>query len=144
MANAVLDGVDGIVLGAETLRGLHPVLTVETVAKLCHAAERHFDYRWAAVVHIVDCFLRHGPRLTVEAVAKLCHAAERHFDYRELGFSAGSCVPADVPCRCLCAVLHPMPLLKRRGLLSCQTVPTASLSLLDMQDAPGGAGGRGV
>lgn len=45
VANAVLDGVDGIVLGAETLRGLHPVLTVETVAKLCHAAERHFDYR---------------------------------------------------------------------------------------------------
>lgn len=45
MANAVLDGVDGIILGAETLRGLHPVLTVETVAKLCHAAERHFDYQ---------------------------------------------------------------------------------------------------
>ena len=35
-------------LGAETLRGLHPVLTVETVAKLCHAAERHFDYRCGA------------------------------------------------------------------------------------------------
>lgn len=45
MANAVLDGVDGLLLGAETLRGLHPVLTVETVLKLCYAAEAHFDYR---------------------------------------------------------------------------------------------------
>lgn len=45
VANAVLDGADGIVLGAETLRGHHPVLTVETVLKLCFAAERHFDYR---------------------------------------------------------------------------------------------------
>lgn len=45
MANAVLDGADGLLLGAETLRGLHPVLTVETVLRLCHAAEKHFDFR---------------------------------------------------------------------------------------------------
>ncbi|KAL4459021.1 hypothetical protein ABPG75_013886 [Micractinium tetrahymenae] len=45
VANAVLDGADGMLLGAETLRGLHPVLTVETVLKLCAAAERMFDYR---------------------------------------------------------------------------------------------------
>jgi len=45
VANAVLDGVDGILLGAETLRGEHPVLTVQTVLKLCYAAERHFDNR---------------------------------------------------------------------------------------------------
>ncbi|KAL4446774.1 hypothetical protein ABPG77_008018 [Micractinium sp. CCAP 211/92] len=45
VANAVLDGVDGLLLGAETLRGQYPVDTVETVLKLCHAAEQHFDYR---------------------------------------------------------------------------------------------------
>lgn len=45
VANAVLDGVDGMLLGAETLRGDHPVLTVETVLRLAHAAEQHFDYR---------------------------------------------------------------------------------------------------
>ena len=46
MANAVLDGVDGLLLGAETLRGSYPVETVDTVLKLAGAAEQHFDYRW--------------------------------------------------------------------------------------------------
>ena len=45
VANAVLDGVDGVMLGAETLRGLYPIETVDTVSKLCGAAERYFDYR---------------------------------------------------------------------------------------------------
>ena len=41
----MLDGADGFVLGAETLRGLYPVQTVETVLKLAHSAEQHFDFR---------------------------------------------------------------------------------------------------
>eukprot|EP00887_Chlorella_sp_A99_P006668 scaffold3.g6668.t1 len=45
VANAVLDGVDGFVLGQETLRGEYPVETVETVLKLAHSAEKHFDFR---------------------------------------------------------------------------------------------------
>ncbi|KAI3434821.1 hypothetical protein D9Q98_002878 [Chlorella vulgaris] len=44
VANAVLDGVDGLLLGAETLRGKFPVETVQTVLKLAGAAEAHFDY----------------------------------------------------------------------------------------------------
>ncbi|WRX12752.1 Pyruvate kinase [Theobroma cacao] len=35
VANAVLDGSDAIILGAETLRGLYPVETVSTVGKIC-------------------------------------------------------------------------------------------------------------
>ncbi|KAM0940593.1 putative pyruvate kinase [Dioscorea sansibarensis] len=39
VANAVLDGTDGILLGAETLRGLYPVETVQTVGRICAEAE---------------------------------------------------------------------------------------------------------
>ena len=45
VANAVLDGIDGVLLGAETLRGDYPVETVKTVVKLCLSAEHYFDYR---------------------------------------------------------------------------------------------------
>lgn len=44
MANAVLDGVDGIMLGAETLRGSYPVQTVQTVLSIARSAEAVFDY----------------------------------------------------------------------------------------------------
>ncbi len=46
MANAVLDGVDGILLGAETLRGKYPVETVQTVLAICHQAEKVFDHNY--------------------------------------------------------------------------------------------------
>ncbi|TYI07596.1 hypothetical protein ES332_A10G238800v1 [Gossypium tomentosum] len=43
VANAVLDGSDAILLGAETLRGLYPVETVSTVGKICAEAEKVFN-----------------------------------------------------------------------------------------------------
>eukprot|EP00882_Tetradesmus_deserticola_P000941 GHRQ01001021.1.p1 GENE.GHRQ01001021.1~~GHRQ01001021.1.p1 ORF type:complete len:630 (+),score=269.85 GHRQ01001021.1:216-2105(+) len=44
IANAVLDGVDGILLGAETLRGCYPVEAVATIAEICRVAESVFDH----------------------------------------------------------------------------------------------------
>ncbi|KAK1372712.1 hypothetical protein POM88_028905 [Heracleum sosnowskyi] len=35
VANAILDGSDAILLGAETLRGLYPVETISIVGKIC-------------------------------------------------------------------------------------------------------------
>ncbi|KAI3940042.1 hypothetical protein MKW92_050332 [Papaver armeniacum] len=35
VANAVLDGTDAILLGAETLRGLYPIETISTVRRIC-------------------------------------------------------------------------------------------------------------
>ena len=35
IANGVLDGVDGFLLGAETLRGKYPEATVRTIASIC-------------------------------------------------------------------------------------------------------------
>ena len=46
VANAVLDGVDGILLGAETLRGKYAVQTVQTVLAICHQAEKAFDHNY--------------------------------------------------------------------------------------------------
>ncbi len=46
VANAVLDGVDCIMLGAETLRGKHPVATVETILHICKQAEKVFDQNY--------------------------------------------------------------------------------------------------
>lgn len=44
VANAVLDGTDGVLLGAETLRGKYPGITVKTVLAICRQAEEVFDY----------------------------------------------------------------------------------------------------
>ncbi|GAA0150155.1 kinase [Lithospermum erythrorhizon] len=43
VANAVLDGTDAILLGAETLRGLYPVETISIVGKICAEAEKVFN-----------------------------------------------------------------------------------------------------
>ena len=45
VANAVLDGCDAIMLGAETLRGKQPVATVDTSLHICKQAEMCFDHR---------------------------------------------------------------------------------------------------
>ncbi|KAF3642615.1 putative nucleomorphin-like [Capsicum annuum] len=43
VANAVLDGTDAILLGAETLRGLYPIETISTVGRICAEAEKVFN-----------------------------------------------------------------------------------------------------
>lgn len=44
IANAVLDGVDGILLGAETYRGKYGIEAVRTVVAICREAELVFDH----------------------------------------------------------------------------------------------------
>ncbi|WOL02261.1 pyruvate kinase 1, cytosolic [Canna indica] len=43
VANAILDGSDAILLGAETLRGLYPVETISTVGRICYESEKVFN-----------------------------------------------------------------------------------------------------
>mmetsp|Transcript_6339 Transcript_6339/g.18214 ORF Transcript_6339/g.18214 Transcript_6339/m.18214 type:complete len:686 (+) Transcript_6339:188-2245(+) len=44
VANAVIDGADAFLLGAETLRGKNPVLTVTTILAIARQAENSFDH----------------------------------------------------------------------------------------------------
>lgn len=46
VANAVLDGVDGFLLGSETIKGKYPVETVHTVCSISRAAEKVFDHHY--------------------------------------------------------------------------------------------------
>jgi len=45
IANAVFDGTSALMLSAETAIGHHPVLAVETMARVAERAEREFDYQ---------------------------------------------------------------------------------------------------
>ena len=38
--------MDGILLGAETLRGKYAVQTVQTILAICHQAEKAFDHNY--------------------------------------------------------------------------------------------------
>ncbi|KAF2289799.1 hypothetical protein GH714_038679 [Hevea brasiliensis] len=56
VANAVLDGSDAILLGAETLRGLYPVETISTVGKICAEVRAAIKVKASVII----CFTSSG------------------------------------------------------------------------------------
>ncbi|KAE8704602.1 putative leucine-rich repeat receptor-like protein kinase [Hibiscus syriacus] len=56
VANAVLDGSDAILLGAETLRGLYPVETISTVGKICSEVRAAIKVKASVII----CFTSSG------------------------------------------------------------------------------------
>lgn len=44
VANAIIDGVDGVLLSGETTIGTYPVLAIETMSKIIETAEQDFNY----------------------------------------------------------------------------------------------------
>jgi pyruvate kinase len=67
IANCVLDGADGFVLCAQTVRGSQPRATVATVAGICREAERVFDRasHFDRVMALADVRLLLPPRNTL-------------------------------------------------------------------------------
>ncbi|CAM8931791.1 unnamed protein product [Rhodiola kirilowii] len=70
VANAVLDGTDAILLGAETLRGLYPIDTIRTVGRICYEAEKVFnqDLFFKKTVKYVGEPMTHLESITSSAV----------------------------------------------------------------------------
>ncbi|CAL8472137.1 g11679 [Coccomyxa elongata] len=94
VANAVLDGVDGILLGAETLRGKYAVQTVQTVLAICHQAEKAFDHNYH-FEHLMNEALEAETEGGMEALARSISAtslgsAERDGVESDLGRRLGS------------------------------------------------------
>jgi len=69
IANAVLDGCDAILSGAETLRGNYPVDVVTTLAQICRVAERVFDWQ-SHYEHLMDTAMDIEAALTEKALKK--------------------------------------------------------------------------
>ncbi|CAI5499033.1 unnamed protein product [Closterium sp. Naga37s-1] len=78
VANAVLDGVDAIMLGAETLRGLYPTETVSTVRLICSEAEKAYNqelYFKKAVKEATDMSELEAMASSAVKTAEKVHAA---------------------------------------------------------------------
>jgi pyruvate kinase len=55
VANSVLDGTSAVMLSGETAIGRHPVLVIETMARIVQRSERDFDYvHWGASLGVQE------------------------------------------------------------------------------------------
>ncbi|GIL69969.1 hypothetical protein Vretimale_10037 [Volvox reticuliferus] len=71
VANLVLDGADGILLGSETFRGKYPVQTVQTVLAICKQSELCFDNQsyYRSLMEYFGCYTLHPNLGKREALA---------------------------------------------------------------------------
>ena len=69
VANAVLDGADAIMLGAETLRGQFAPIAVATVRRICRQAEAVFDHENHYQMQLPPAMVESGLLSQAEALA---------------------------------------------------------------------------
>ncbi|KAK1311139.1 hypothetical protein QJS10_CPA08g01274 [Acorus calamus] len=70
VANAVLDGTDGILLGGETLRGTYPVDSIKTVGRICREAECVYNqyYHFKRILKFIGEPMSHAESVAASAV----------------------------------------------------------------------------
>ncbi len=84
VANAVLDGTDAVMLSAETAAGSYPVQTVESMARLCLAAEK------STLIQLDRDFLdRHFTRID-QSIAMASLFAAYHLDVKAVAAMTSS------------------------------------------------------
>lgn len=76
VANAVIDGTDAVMLSAETATGAHPIKAVESMARICKAAERQ------RVTQISQHRIERSFDLVDEAIAMATMYTANHFDVK--------------------------------------------------------------
>jgi len=78
VANAVLDGTDGVMLSAETAVGHDPVAVIEAVNRICVGAEKHHLTKTSG--HRMECYFERAD----EAVAMAAMYVANHLDIKAL------------------------------------------------------------
>ncbi|XLT28258.1 hypothetical protein HN873_059550, partial [Arachis hypogaea] len=73
VANAVLDGSDAILLGAETLRGLYPIETISTFGRICSEKDK-FNPRFYVVAATDNMSLQKAQLLENSLADQFCHS----------------------------------------------------------------------
>ncbi len=78
VANAVIDGTDAVMLSAETATGAHPIKAVESMARICEAAERQ------RVTQIPQHRIERSFDLVDEAIAMATMYTANHFNVKAI------------------------------------------------------------
>jgi pyruvate kinase len=78
VANAILDGTDAVMLSAETAVGRHPILVIETMARICEGAEKH--PRTLISRHRVECHFQRPD----EAIAMATMYTANHMNIKAI------------------------------------------------------------
>jgi len=78
VANAVIDGTDAVMLSAETASGRFPIKAVESMARICHAAERQ------RVTQVSAHRVERSFDLVDEAIAMATMYTANHFDVKAI------------------------------------------------------------
>lgn len=109
VANLVLNGADGVILGQETFRGLYPVACATTVMRICDQAERHVNSHMHYLKLMAESGTYVGKRLDYrESLASTAVRAVEKLDAKLIVCFTGCVREPPLPALCV-APYTPLP-----------------------------------